>query len=160
MSCQTIGRSIYFSFFTCESICCSQYFAWYQHLDEQGWSCHVNHLLTAQPKIEVMCKLQLQIFWMRGNIAALLSTRQSVWGGEVAWLIYIGDTVCSSVTRHPCERQQLGSGYLRLCRAPYLPLGRRTWQIHGTSCGPQNSKLQGKKRDKRRVLRKGDVGRD
>lgn len=47
-------------------------------------------------------------------------------------------------------------GYLRLCRAPYLPLGRRTWQIHGTSCGPQNSKLQGKERDEKTVFREGE----
>lgn len=45
------------------------------------------------------------------------------------------------------ERQQQGFGYLRLCRVPYLPLGSRTWQAHGTFCGPQNSKLQGNKRE-------------
>lgn len=36
--------------------------------------------------------------------------------------------------------------YLHQCQVPYLPPGRRMWQIHGTSCEPQNSKLQGKKR--------------
>lgn len=62
-----------------------------------------------------------------------------------------------------CEKQQLGYWYLRLCRAPYLPLGRRTWQIHGTSCGPQSSKLQGKEADKKDCLetfRQKEINRD
>lgn len=55
------------------------------------------------------------------------------------------------------DRQQLGFGYLRPCRAPYLPLGSRMWLIHGTSCGPQNSKLQGDKRWDKVVMREREM---
>lgn len=73
----------------------------------------------------------------------------------------IGQLACSSRTMEgTCspprgERQQLSSVYLRLCRVPYQRPGRRTWPVHGTSCGPQNSKLQKEERDKKAVFRQG-----
>ena len=77
----------------------------------------------------------------------------------VCWWQCVSALQCKAPPqRQTRQRQQLGFGYLRLCQALYLPPGSRTWPIHGTSCGPRNSKLQEtKERENGEKREKGEI---